>query len=210
MNIALASDISDEEDTLYFRDLSYSKFWYLSNDYESPMMIDGIKFYTIAQYMLYRKYIFSGDTKSASIITKMRYLEFYSHYAKIRPPGISRSIHLFEGIYDTTIKYSMVLRVVMIKFLTNKELADKLINLPYDELVYINGDDTILGTCRDDVGKGENYLGKALCETRDIIRKMRGFIDYDSLRPNASSSRRGGSNTLDNTYVSPPSYESII
>jgi predicted NAD-dependent protein-ADP-ribosyltransferase YbiA (DUF1768 family) len=72
------------------------------------------------------------------------------------------------------LKYDIMRRIIYLKFLQNKELSDKLINL--DGLIEERNcwNDIYWGTCD---GIGENNLGKILMEVRDYLKSKR--IDYE-------------------------------
>jgi len=66
-----------------------------------------------------------------------------------------------------SVKLDVMRRIVMNKFLENKDLAELLISTGEEELVEVNTwGDTFWGVCD---GKGENWLGKILMSTRETL-----------------------------------------
>jgi len=68
------------------------------------------------------------------------------------------------------VKLEMMHMVIKQKFLQNPDLAEKLINLPDEEIIENNyWGDTFWGICG---GKGHNHLGKILMKVRLYLRQL--------------------------------------
>ena len=144
---------------------------YLSNWYLSDFAIDGIKFTSNEQYIMYRKCLLFGDTESAK---KALETDDPSKQQDIGRKAKGFDQKLWEGS-----RQAIALRGLLAKFEQNEDLKKQLLDTGNAYLVECAGSDKIwaCGVRLDDKErhdaskwKGTNLLGFALMEVREIIR----------------------------------------
>jgi len=131
-------------------------FW-LSNFYESPVVLGGITFST---------------AEHAFQAAKCKYAEDVTRIHAARTPGEAKGIGRKVTMRDDweQVKYHVMVSVIRAKFEV-PELADKLLSTGDQELVEGNtwGDRTWGRVA----GKGNNWLGEILMERRELLRQER-------------------------------------
>lgn len=75
-----------------------------------------------------------------------------------------------ENKWNAGYRLIVMKRAVLTKFITDQDLAKKLISTGDSNLIYNDCDDNYWGSGSDN--KGENTLGKILMETRGIIKNL--------------------------------------
>ena len=146
---------------------------YLSNWYPSPFEIDGVRFVSMEQYIMYKKSIVFGDAKTASAIL-----------ATDKPAAHKKLGRRASGYVNAVwggIRQLVALRGLLAKFGQNAELKEKL---------FATGDAWLVESSRFDVvwacgcglndskrldvaqWRGTNILGFALMEARDVLRTL--------------------------------------
>ena len=145
---------------------------YLSNWYLSDFMIDGIRFSSMEQYMMYKKAIMFKDTEIAEQIMQT------SDVGKIKSLG--RSVRNYNESRWNGMRQIIIYNGLLEKFRQNKELADRLLSTDEDILAECAVQDKIWGIGRSmtDPARynttewtGENLLGYSLMMVRDELRK---------------------------------------
>lgn len=131
------------------------EYSFLSNFYNAPFMLDGHSWPTVEHgYQAFKTLLPSRrekirQAKNPSIAKRM------GRESSQRPDWGS-------------IKIQTMRLLVLLKFCSNKELMDKLLNTGNLEIVEKNyWGDKFWGTCE---GEGENWLGKILMEVREKLR----------------------------------------
>lgn len=147
---------------------------YLSNWYLSDFIIDGIKFTSIEQYMMYKKAILFNDTEIASQIMKT------SNVGKIKSLG--RSVRNYCESQWNGMRQIIVYNGLLEKFKQSEELSARLLSTDNDILAECAVHDNIWGIgksmtdlCRYNIEEwaGENLLGYSLMMVREELRKRR-------------------------------------
>jgi len=150
---------------LFFWNGIYSQ-WHMS-----PVTIDGKRFNCLEQWMMYSKAKFFNDEYNATKIMQ-------THYPK-EQKSIGRQVVGFNGKEWERVAYDIVKKGNYAKFTQNKELKDELLktgNLtlveasPYDKIWGIGMRENAPGVDNEKNWKGENLLGKAITEVRNIIK----------------------------------------
>ncbi|MGN0609820.1 MAG: NADAR family protein [Oscillospiraceae bacterium] len=147
---------------------------YLSNWYLSDFIIDGIRFTSMEQYMMYQKAILFNDTEIASQIMET------SNVGKIKSLG--RSVRNYNESRWNGMRQIIVYKGLLEKFRQNEELSAKLLSTDNNILAECAVQDIIWGIgksmtdpCRYNVEEwaGENLLGYSLMMVRDELRKSK-------------------------------------
>lgn len=147
---------------------------YLSNWYLSDFIIDGIKFTSMEQYMMYKKAILFNDDEIASQIM------LTSNVGKIKSLG--RSVRNYNESQWNGMRQIIVYNGLLEKFRQNEELATRLLSTDKDILAECAVHDSIWGigksmtdSCRYNIAEwaGENLLGYSLMMVRDELQKSR-------------------------------------
>lgn len=143
---------------------------YLSNWYYSEFILDGMRFNSVEQYMMYNKAITFGDTETAQKILNT------NNFKLMRQLG--REVHNYNDRVWSSIRYDVVKAGVLAKFSQNAGLAEKLLNTGNSLLAECAVRDRIwgigLGMSNPDrfnpaMWKGQNLLGKVLMDVRNIL-----------------------------------------
>ena len=144
---------------------------YLSNWYLSDFVVDGIKFTSNEQYIMYRKCLLFGDVESAN--------EVLSTDDPEKQQSIGRKAKGFDQKLWEGARQVIAIRGLFAKFEQNEDLKKKLLDTGNAYLVECAGSDKIwaCGIRLDDPDrfdqsnwKGTNLLGFALMEVREFIR----------------------------------------
>ena len=145
---------------------------FLSNWYPSPFTLDGQRFTSVEQYMMYRKAITFGDTETAQAILST------DNVGKIKALG--RSVLGYSETVWNGIRQIVVYRALLEKFRQNPDLKDQLLATAPHTLAECALQDKIWGigmTMHDeyrfepDLWPGQNLLGFTLMMVRDQLSK---------------------------------------
>lgn len=147
---------------------------YLSNWYLSDFIIDGQKFSSMEQYMMYEKARTFGDMEIAAQIMET------NQVGKIKSLG-----RLVKNYHETVwngVRQIRIYRGLLAKFSQNQELLQKLLDTKDAILAECAVQDCIWGIGRSmkdekryeiQAWKGKNLLGYALMEARNELAKER-------------------------------------
>jgi ribA/ribD-fused uncharacterized protein len=161
--------------------LKYVFFWNLDKNnlsagcfsqwQKSYFQADGYKYCCAEQYMMGQKALIFNDSESFKKILAA------NHPKTIKALG--REVKNFDGKEWDRVKYKVVLNGNFYKFTQNKEMRGILISTGNKILVEASPFDKIWGVGLDESNekiynpnywKGENLLGFALMEVRDVLR----------------------------------------
>lgn len=140
---------------------------YLSNWYLSDFNIDGIKYSSMEQYMMYQKAILFNDNKISNQILET------SNVGKIKALG--RSVKNYNDTIWNGIRQVIVYQGLLEKFHQNIELKNKLLDTNHNILAECAVQDRIWGiglSMKDDARfdmnkwRGQNLLGFSLMYVR--------------------------------------------
>lgn len=146
---------------------------YLSNWSFSPFKIDGVRFVSMEQYIMYEKCVVFGDQTSANAIL-----------ATDDPATHKKIGRNAKGYVDSVwggMRQLIALRGLLAKFMQNEELNQKLLSTGDAWLVESSHNDVVWACGRGldeperfDVAqwRGKNILGFAIMETRTILRAI--------------------------------------
>ncbi|MCR5103142.1 MAG: NADAR family protein [Eubacterium sp.] len=146
-------------------------YGYLSNWYLSDFSIEGIKFSSMEQYMMYKKAILFNDTEIASQIMET------SNVGKIKALG--RSVSNYNDTVWNGMRQPIIYKGLIEKFKQNDELKKKLLDTGNDILAECAVQDKIWGIGlsmtdpnKNDMTKwrGQNLLGFSLMLVRDELK----------------------------------------
>jgi ribA/ribD-fused uncharacterized protein len=137
---------------------------FLSNDYISDITIDGKLYNHVEGYFQSSKHMGINDNLaerlrcilSPIVCKKISEKQFITDDKQVK--------------WDQGYKLIVMKRAVLTKFITDQDLAKKLISTGTNELIYNAPDDDYWGNGTDD--KGSNVLGNVLMETRDVIKNF--------------------------------------
>lgn len=145
------------------------KFRFLSNFYPSPIVWDGFEWPTV---------------EHAYQAAKTEDAEWRRTIREADTPGLAKRLgrsipkDLMDSMWDdpeTPIKRVTMEHLLELKFEQNPDLAEKLLATGDEELVEGNtwGDTTWGRVFEDGEWRGENWLGKALMQTRERLKGWR-------------------------------------
>ncbi len=143
---------------------------YLSNWYLSDFEIDGIKYSSMEQYMMYQKAVLFHDHESAQQILET------SNVGKIKALG--RSVKDYDDLVWNGLRQIIVYHGLLEKFRQNDELKKKLLATQKDILAECAVQDKIWGiglSMKDDrrfdmeKWQGQNLLGFSLMYVRSVL-----------------------------------------
>lgn len=151
----------------------YVLFWggWASNWYLSDMVIGGIKYNCVEQYMMNKKAEYFGDCVIANRIMKTMDPK--------EQKKLGRGVQAFIMEEWDSVKYNIVLVGTLEKYNQNLELRKKLLETgdckfvecsPYDRIWGIGMSSSDNDATNPDKWGGLNLLGKAIDEAREIIR----------------------------------------
>lgn len=144
---------------------------YLSNWYLSDFEINGVKFSSMEQYMMYSKAIAFHDEEAGEKIL--------SSTSAARIKALGRQVRNYDDHYWNGIRQIVIYEGLLAKFSQNEELKQKLLDTGNACLCECALGDKIWGTGismkdgnRFDPGKwkGQNLLGYALMMVREKLR----------------------------------------
>lgn len=144
---------------------------YLSNWYLCDFVIDGMKYTSAEQYMMYQKAVLFGDLVIAQKIMST------NHTGEIKAYG--RSVFPYDEKEWDRNRYRLVYKGVFEKFRQNEQLAELLLETGDAILAECAVRDTVWGIGlsmkdgrRMDMSewKGRNLLGKILMQVREELR----------------------------------------
>ena len=148
---------------------------YLSNWFLSDFTVDGIRFTSMEQYMMYQKAVLFNDFETAAkILLRNKPSEHKSLGRLVK--GFDEDIWLKQ-------KENIVYNGNYLKFTQNKDLKEILMATSDKLLVEANGEDKIwgIGMYVDDPNLlktelwGQNLLGNTLTKLRDEIKNLEFF-----------------------------------
>lgn len=148
---------------------------YLSNWYLSDFEINGKKFSSMEQYMMYEKAWTFGDMEIAAQIMET------NQVGKIKSLG--RSVKNYRETLWNGVRQIRIYQGLLAKFSQNQELLQKLLNTKDAILAECAVQDCIWGiglSMKDEkryelkAWKGQNLLGYALMEARSTLARERG------------------------------------
>jgi ribA/ribD-fused uncharacterized protein len=140
---------------------------YLSNWYFSDFEIDGIKYTSMEQYMMYKKAILFNDDEIAQQILAT------SNVGKIKALG--RSVKNYDDIIWNGLRQIIVYKGLLEKFRQNDDLRKKLLDTKQNILAECAVQDKVWGiglSMKDDnrfdlnEWQGQNLLGFSLMSVR--------------------------------------------
>lgn len=143
---------------------------YLSNWYKSDFVIDGIRFSSVEQYMMYKKAVCFGDSETAKTIMQTE------NVAEIKALG--REVKRYDENVWNGVRQIVVYEGLKAKFLQNEDLRKRLLGTGKAILAECAVNDKIWGTglsMKDplwqDTSKwrGKNLLGYTLMMVRTIL-----------------------------------------
>lgn len=144
---------------------------YLSNWFYCEFIVEGIKFNSGEQYMMYSKAITMGDKETAQKILKE------TDFSKIKKLG--RQVKPFDGKLWDNCKESVMFKGLKAKFEQNEELKEMLLSTGDAILAECAQKDLIWGiglrmNSKDrffpERWKGKNLLGKILMTVRTYLK----------------------------------------
>ena len=144
---------------------------YLSNWYLAEFIVDGIKFLSMEQYMMYEKALLFQDQEAAAKILQT------DNVAEIKALG--RTVQHFDDKIWIKIREEIVYKGVREKFRQNPALAEKLEKTGKEIIAECAVKDRIwgIGLSMNDENRycierwrGQNLLGKILMQVREDIR----------------------------------------
>lgn len=144
---------------------------YLSNWFYCEFVVDGVKFNSGEQYMMYSKAITMGDKETAEKILKER------DFTKIKKLG--RMVKPFDGKLWDSCKEAVMLKGLQAKFEQNEKLKQELLATGDAILAECAQKDLIWGiglrmNSKDrffpERWKGQNLLGKILMTVRENLQ----------------------------------------
>ena len=139
--------------------------------YDCRFEADGVRYHTTEQYMMARKAMLMGDTITYGRIMAADTPRDYK--------ALGREVQNFDAALWDQEKYNVVLQGNLAKFSQNPELFEFLDGTgssilvegsPYDGIWGVNLGIDDPGINNPNNWKGENLLGFALMEVRDILR----------------------------------------
>lgn len=145
---------------------------YLSNWYLSEFTVDGVKFSSMEQYMMYGKGVCFGDRETAEKILQT------DNVGKIKALG--REVKNYNDTVWNGLRQVVVYDGLLEKFRQNEELKEKLLATSEDILAECAVSDKIWGiglSMKDEQRfnmykwKGQNLLGFTLMRVREVLKK---------------------------------------
>lgn len=147
---------------------------YLSNWYPSPFDLDGIRFSSVEQYVMYRKCMLFGDETSAKAVLATN--------DTAAQQALGRKVSGYIGSVWAGMRQMVAFRGLMAKFSQNGDLKQKLLDTGDAYLVECAGSDKVwaCGLRLNDDRRldaanwsGDNILGFALMEVREAMKRMK-------------------------------------
>lgn len=142
--------------------------------YACKFEVDGVMYHTAEQYMMAQKAILMGDTATCR--------EIMAAFNPREYKKLGRKVRNFDPVLWDREKYNVVLRGNLAKFSQNPRLLEFLDSTgdsvlvegsPYDAIWGVKLESKDPRVLNPNQWRGENLLGFALMETRDILRERR-------------------------------------
>lgn len=146
---------------------------FLSNWYLSDFVLDGAKYSSVEQYIMYRKCMTFGDTASAQKVMATNDPE--------QQQALARKAAGYNDVVWSGLRQVVLMRALVAKFAQDDALGQALLNTGDDYLVECAYHDklwacgvTLNDDARMDIEKwsGRNILGFALMEVRMMLRSQ--------------------------------------
>ena len=140
-----------------------------SNWYLRYMKIEGQKYNSVEQYMMYQKAMLFGDEEIADKIMQT--------YSMGEIKALGRKVRNYDDKKWGEVRYDVVLEALRAKFTQHEDLKEILLRTGSSEIVEASPYDRIwgIGTAkREEIidkrkWKGQNLLGKALMQVREEL-----------------------------------------
>lgn len=156
--------------------MKYTYFWsgYFSQWYPSEFTIDGIKFCTAEQYMMYRKATLFGDTAIAEQVLATKNPK--------EQKALGRKVANFDADTWNAAAKDIVFVGNYAKFTQNKHLLLDLLATgdtlfveasPYDAIWGIGITEDVARKTPPDEWPGTNWLGEVLTKVRNTIQESK-------------------------------------
>ena len=151
---------------------------YLSNWYLSDFEIDGMKYSSMEQYMMYQKAVLFGDEDIARQILAI------SDVGKIKALG--RAVRNYDDLIWNGLRQIIIYQGLLEKFRQNEALKEKLLATQQDILAECAVQDKIWGiglSMKDDrrldmhKWEGQNLLGFSLMCVRSALKEEERFLN---------------------------------
>ncbi|MBQ7184903.1 MAG: NADAR family protein [Clostridia bacterium] len=148
---------------------------YLSNWYKSPFELDGVRFSSAEQYIMYRKCVIFGDEASASAVLDTE--------DTAEQQAIGRKAAGYIDMVWAGMRQQTAFRGLYAKFSQNDDLKKKLLDTGDAWLVECARSDTVwaCGIRLDDEARfdaenwrGQNLLGSTLMQVREALKNGSG------------------------------------
>jgi ribA/ribD-fused uncharacterized protein len=145
---------------------------YLSNWYESPFELEGLKFTSVEQAMMYKKAILMGDHAVAQHVMTTQDPK--------RIKALGRQVQNFDAAKWDEHKVAIVTSALMAKFSQNEDLKRRLLETEDATLVEAAHYDKIWGNGlsanhpdanKPEAWPGQNLLGQCLMSVRSTLRR---------------------------------------
>ena len=157
-------------DAVFFHKPEEPEGW-LSNWYPSEITVDGVRFSSVEQYIMYKKCRVFGDSESAEAVLATEDTRLQQTIGRNAKGYIS-------GVW-AGMRQAVLLRGLLAKFSQNPDLKQKLLDTGNAWLVECAGTDKVWACGRrlDDARRyhtskwdGQNILGFALMEVREMLK----------------------------------------
>ena len=143
---------------------------YLSNFYPVEFKMDGKTFTSSEQAFMFKKAIYFKDNHNASLILKAR--------TPKEAKALGRKVRNFNQDEWSRVSSDIMEEVLICKFSQNNDIKKKLVDTGDSELVEASPYDRIWGVgvritdaLDKRMWKGQNKLGKALTNVRELIKE---------------------------------------
>ena len=139
-------------------------YGYMSNWYLTRFQYKDVEFISSEQALMWSKAIIFGDIETADKILKE------SNQRKIKDLG--RQVQGYNDAEWSSVRYNVMVTILMEKFGQNPDLKKKLLETGDEQIFEASPFDGIWGIKSIDANlkiDGENLLGKALMEVRNLI-----------------------------------------
>ena len=147
-----------------------NKNGYLSNFYPVEFKMDGKTFTSSEQAFMFKKAIYFKDNHNASLILKAR--------TPKEAKALGRKVRNFNQDEWSRVSSDIMEEVLICKFSQNNDIKKKLVDTGDSELVEASPYDRIWGVgvritdaLDKRMWKGQNKLGKALTNVRELIKE---------------------------------------